>query len=32
MQDCLNIADMTVHRFGRDVMLEGNLSPPAGRH
>jgi diaminohydroxyphosphoribosylaminopyrimidine deaminase/5-amino-6-(5-phosphoribosylamino)uracil reductase len=32
MQDCLNIADMTVHRFGRDVMLEGNFSPPTGRH
>ncbi|MCB2166108.1 MAG: bifunctional diaminohydroxyphosphoribosylaminopyrimidine deaminase/5-amino-6-(5-phosphoribosylamino)uracil reductase RibD [Deltaproteobacteria bacterium] len=32
MQDCLNIADMIVHRFGRDVMLEGNFSPPTGRH
>lgn len=27
MQDCLNVTDVTVHRFGRDVMIEGYLNP-----
>ncbi len=25
MQDCLNVADVNVHRFGPDIMLEGYL-------
>lgn len=31
MQDCLNVADVRVHRFGPDVMLEGYF-PPASTH
>ena len=26
MRDCLNIESVTVHRFGRDIMIEGYLN------
>ena len=29
MQDCLNVQDVTIHRFGRDIMIEGYLNPDA---
>lgn len=27
MQDCLNVEDITIHRFGSDIMIEGYLNP-----
>jgi diaminohydroxyphosphoribosylaminopyrimidine deaminase/5-amino-6-(5-phosphoribosylamino)uracil reductase len=27
MQDCLSVEDITIHRFGSDIMIEGYLNP-----